>query len=55
VITIQPAIQLRTARSTRKCQITKGNGGEGGIDRPGLAQTLLPVEFFPRAALDSKT
>jgi len=42
--------------------ITKGNfhmqdrtGGEGGIDRPGLAPTLLPVEFCRCAALDSKT
>lgn len=30
------------------------SGGEGGIDRRGLALTLLPAQFCSRAVLDSK-
>jgi hypothetical protein len=33
----------------------KDSGGERGIDRRGLALTLLPAEFCSRAVLDSET
>ncbi len=48
-------MRLITVRGHGGARYDSETGGEGGIDRPGLAQTLLAEEFCLRAALDSKT